>query len=255
MKGDSIIRHMFIDVHCHFDMLEKQKEAIEKAIKKGVKIIATNGTNVETNRIQLELASQFPVIKAALGLYPIKALKMSDAELAKELAYIEKNASKIVAIGEVGMDFKESEDHERQKEIFRKIISLAKKLDKPLIVHSRKAELACIELLEEEKATKVVMHCFSGKLSLARRCADNGWILSIPANVVYSEHFQTVIKQLPIENLLGETDSPYLHPKKEWPNEPANVIESYKKIAELKSLSLKAVEKQLEENYKRLFQN
>lgn len=245
---------MFIDVHCHFDLLENKDDAIKKAIQKRVNLIITNGTNPKTNRLQLELSKKFLVIKPALGLYPIDALKLTEAQIDEELEFIKKNKDKIVALGEVGLDFKEDTDnHERQKEIFRKIIRLAKKIDKPVIVHSRKAELACIELLEEEKATKVVMHCFSGKLSLARRCAENGWCLSIPANVVYSEHFQTVIKQLPIENLLCETDSPYLHPKKEWPNDSSNVLESYKKIAEIKKITLKEVEEQIEANQKRVF--
>lgn len=244
---------MFIDIHCHLDRLDNPKEIVQNAIKKGVTRILTNGADAETNKKQLELAALFPQVSVALGLYPIEAIKLSTAQLKEHYASIEKNKSKIVAIGEVGMDFKEDLiEHEKQREIFTNVIRLAKKLDKPLIIHSRKAELACIELLEKEKATKVIMHCFSGKLSLARRCAENGWFLSIPANVVYSEHFQTVIKQLPIENLFGETDAPYLHPKKEWPNEPANVIESYKMIAKIKDISLQEVEKQLEKNYKLL---
>lgn len=247
-------KNMFIDAHCHLDRLEKPEEVVARAKKANVKLIITNGSDPETNTKSLELASRFPEVKAALGLYPIEALKMTDAQINQVLKDIEKDKDKIVAIGEVGIDFKEDlEQHDKQKKLFVKIIKLAQKIDKPLIIHSRKAELECIEILEQEKAEKVVMHCFSGKLSLARRCADNGWCLSIPANVVYSEHFQNVIKQLPMANLFGETDSPYLHPKKEWPNEPANVAESYKKIAEIKSLSLKEVEKQLEENYKRLF--
>lgn len=242
-----------IDAHCHLDRLEKIQEYVERAKKSKVNLILSNGADPETNRQQLEMSKEFPEVKACLGLYPIEALKMTDEQINQELEFIEKNAQKIVAIGEVGMDFKEDlENHERQKKIFVKIIRLAKKLDKPIIIHSRKAELECIDLLEKHQARRVIMHCFSGKLSLARRCAENGWILTIPTIVTYSEHFQNVIKQLPISGLLCETDSPYLHPKKEWPNEPANVVESYKMIAKLKELTLKQVEEQLDKNYKKL---
>jgi len=97
------------------------------------------------------------------------------------------------------------------------------------------------------------MHCFSGNMNLVKRIIKNNWRLSIPANVKYSEHFQKIIEITPIENLFCETDSPFLHPDKKFPNEPANVIESYKKISEIKNLSLAEVEKKIEENYKRLF--
>ena len=97
------------------------------------------------------------------------------------------------------------------------------------------------------------MHCFNGNLKLIKRIILNNWCLSIPTNVKHSEHFQKVIEITPLENLFCETDSPYLHPDREKNNEPSNVIESYKKIAEIKSITLKEVEKQIEENYKNLF--
>ena len=97
------------------------------------------------------------------------------------------------------------------------------------------------------------MHCFCGKLSLVKRIIENKWYLSIPASVKNTEHFQSVIKITPLNQLFCETDSPYLHPDKKFPNEPAFVIESYQKIAEIKNLTLLEVEEQLEKNYQNLF--
>jgi TatD DNase family protein len=245
---------MFIDTHCHFDMLEDLEKRIENCRKKNVGIVSTDGVNVETNRRVLELAEDFDEVKVCLGIYPIDALKLSDAEIDAEIEFILSNSSKVFAIGEVGMDFKEDlVDCERQKGTFSKFILLAKELDKPVIVHSRKAEKECIELLEELGAKKVLMHCFSGNFKLIKRIAENGWYLSIPTCVKHSEHFKKMISEVPIEHLLCETDSPYLHPDKKFPNEPANVVASYEKIAETKGLSLKEVEKKIEENFRKLF--
>jgi TatD DNase family protein len=98
------------------------------------------------------------------------------------------------------------------------------------------------------------MHCFNGGLKLVEKIIKNRWFLTIPANVTFSENFQKIVEKAPLNQLLCETDSPYLHPiKGKKDNEPANVIESYRKIAEIKRLDLKEVEEQIEQNFKRLF--
>lgn len=252
---------MFIDVHCHLDKLIDEGVPADKAIKnaksKGVEKIVVNGTDHTQNKIILDLAKKHKEVLPALGIYPIDALKLSESEIDEELEFIKQNKKLIYAIGEVGLDLKEEELHktlDKQKINLRKFVNLAIKLNKPAIIHSRKAELHTIELLEELNVKKVIMHCFSGKMSLAERIAKNGWFLSIPANSHYSQQFQDVIKRAPIENLLCETDTPYLHPLKKWPNEPANVIYSYKKIAEIKKMKLTEVELQIEKNFKSLLE-
>jgi TatD DNase family protein len=250
-------KECFIDVHCHLDMTKEIpiEKIIENAVNNDVKIMINQGVKPESNRKSLELSEKFKEVKCALGLYPIDSLSLSDSDIDEELDFIRKNKDKIAAIGEVGLDFKESEkkeEYEKQIKTFEKIIDLSIELNKPLIVHSRKAELECIETLEKKKAKKVVMHCFSGKFSLVKKIEQNGWFLTIPTSVKNSEHFQKIIKETKIEQLLCETDSPYLHPDKKWPNEPANVIESYKKIAEIKGISLEETKKKIFENFMRL---
>ena len=251
---------MFMDIHCHLDMLEKEgvsvNEAIIRARKAKVGIIVVNGVNPRHNRAILGLAVQYPEIQAALGMYPIDALDLSEQEIEDEIDFLRRRKNDFAAIGEIGLDLKEDkllEGFERQKRVFEKFVNLAIELDKPVIVHSRKAESDTTELLAQLGAKKVIMHCFSGKMKLVDQIVKNGWCLSIPANVVYSQQFQDVVKRVPIENLFCETDAPYLHPLKEWPNEPALVVESYKKIAEIKKMELKEVSDKIEGNYRRLF--
>ena len=242
---------MLIDVHCHLEMCDKPHDIIKEAKEKEM-IIVTDGVGAEANKRALEFAEEYDNIKACLGLYPIDALKLNDKEIDEIIKNIKENKNSIWGIGEIGLDYKESEkeeEHKRQREIFEKFVKLAIELNKPVTVHSRKAEPECIEILEKLEAKKVIMHCFSGKMKLVKRIAENKWFLSIPTNVNHSFHFQEVIKLVPIQQLLCETDSPYLHPGKGWPNSPLNVIASYNKIAEIKDMDIKEVEKQIEKNF------
>ena len=243
----------FIDIHSHLEMC--QDEIIDNAKKANVKIILTCGIDIKTNRKALELSKKFPEVKACLGIYPTDSLNLTDKELNEEINFIKQNKNKIIGIGEVGLDQKEKDQStlEKQKKTFQKFINLARELNIPIVIHSRKAEAEAIELLEKSNYKKIIMHCFNGNLKLVKKIIENGWFLSIPTNVKHAEHFQKVIELTPIEQLFCETDSPFLHPDKKFPNEPANVVESYKKIAEIKKLSLKEVEKKIEENFKRLF--
>lgn len=259
---------MYIDVHAHLDSYFYTEQQIEEVIKNAennsVKIIIANGLNKETNRHALTLAKKYPQIKPALGIYPWEAM-MDDVraghykeetinfEVEEEIAFIRKHKNDIIAIGEVGIDQKNEHKTRKQFEIFEKIIELSKEIDKPLIIHSRKAEAEVIELLEKHHAKKVVMHCFSGKKALWQKIRDNRWYCSIPTNCVRSDHFQELIKFMPITQLFGETDSPFLAPAKDQKNEPANVVETYKMIAKIKKLELKEVENAIYQNYQQLF--
>jgi TatD DNase family protein len=246
---------MYIDTHCHLDMFSDSEieEIVERAKISGVLKILSNGVNPETNKKVLELSGKYEEVEACLGLYPIDALSLSDEEIDKEIEFIRENKNKFFGIGEIGLDFKEDlKEWERQKEVFRKFIRLSLDLKKPMFIHSRKAEKECIEILEEEKAERVIMHCFSGNFKLVSRILENNWFLTIPTCVKHAEHFQKVIEKAGMGRLLCETDSPFLHPDRNGNNEPGNVLTSYRKIAELKSLDLKKVEKIIERNYNSL---
>jgi len=245
---------MLIDIHSHIDICKDIEAIIENAKKQNVKIL-TAGTSPKSNREILKLKIKYPEINICLGIYPIDALKISEKEMDSEIEFIKKNKEKISAIGEVGIDLKHAKEDslETQKENLKKFVNLARELNIPVVIHSRKAEKECIELLEKLNYNKIIMHCFSGNMNLVDKIIKNNWNLSIPANVKHSEHFQKIVEVTPIENLFCETDSPFLHPDKLRDNEPSNVIESYKKISEIKNLPLVEVEKQIEENYNELF--
>ena len=258
---------LLVDVHTHLDhplLINKIDEIVKRAKNAGLKHIITNGINPETNRTCLELSKKYDIIKCAMGLYPRNALKkeiesgeyplkIEDFNIDDEMEFITKNRNSIVAISEVGLDFVNGEDKE-QIEDFEKMINLAEELKKPIVVHSRKAELKCMEMLESSKNKKIIMHCFSGKKSLVKRAADNGWFLTAPTIVVRSQQFKEIVKNVPISQLFCETDSPHLSPYKEQYNEPAFVVESYKKIAEIKNMDVIEVVNNIYMNWQKVFE-
>ncbi len=241
---------MIVDVHAHLDHRQFDKDR-DEAIKRAERIlIINNGLNPETNRKTLEISSKYRNVKAALGLYPIDALKIKNLD--EELDFIRKNKDKIVAVGEVGLDYYwEKQKKNEEKEIFQKIIDLAEEIRKPVIVHSREAELDAIEMLESSKV-KAVLHCF-GSFELVKRAIDNGFYLSIPANVVFSGHFQKIVEMTELRNLLTETDSPYLSPYRGKRNEPSFVEKGLEKIAKIKNISKEDAEEEIYSNAKKLF--
>ena len=256
-----------VDVHAHLDtevFKDDMDDVIKRAEDNGIKAIISNGINPESNRISLELADKYEIVKAALGIYPIDALaqeaetgeysgKIKPFDVDEEIKFIQENKDRIIAVGEIGLDFKQSQEKDRQKEIFTKLLTLAKQLNKPVIVHSRKAELDVIELLEQHKMKDVVLHCFTGKLKLVKRAVENGWYFSIPPIVMRSQQFQLISELVPLRQTLTETDAPGLSPYPGKRNEPAFVVETIKKLAEIHEISQEEVSEQIFANYKKLF--
>ena len=168
--------------------------------------------------------------------------------------YIKQNKDKIIAIGEVDLDFSEGkESGKKQKEIFQKVIQLAEEIKKPLIVHTRKAEEDCIEMLESSGLRNVVFHCFTGNFKLVKKIEDKNWFLSIPPIILRSLHFQGIVQNVSISNLLTETDSPYLAPPPKTRNEPAFVKFSVERISEIKNLTIEETKNLLFKNFQNVF--
>ncbi len=262
-----------VDVHCHInhDLLKGTLPAvIQRAREAGVVRIILSGVNPEGNRDVLHWVAQYPdILRASLGIYPIDALGLTpDAvglpyhkgkiNLEEEFRFFTANKDKIVAIGEVGMDFywADRTTEKEQAENFRKIIRFAKKIKKPLVIHSRKAEKECLDILEEEikhKEIPVSQHCFSGKKSLITRGAELGHYFSVPANILKSSQFETLVQLVPLQQLLTETDAPWLSPYAGKTNEPAFITESIRKIAQIKNITEKEAAAAVWNNYKALF--
>jgi len=248
---------MLVDVHAHIYkeyFNEDINEIIEKAKKNNVVSIINAGINHETNKEVIELSKKFSILKSSLGLYPLEGIKLEEDQINETINFIEKNRNKIIAIGEVGLDYHYVKNkNKEQKDIFQKIINIAEKLDLPIVVHSRGAESDCVEMLESSKIKKIIMHSFSGNMKLIKRIGDNGWTFSIPTNVVYSTQFQNIVDKTSISKILTETDSPYLSPKKNERNEPSNIIYSIKKISDIKKLEKEEIEKLIFLNFQKIF--
>ncbi len=245
-----------VDTHTHicdpgFDA--DRKEVLNRAADAGVTTVIAVGENMDDARRNLELAGQHPMIRPAAGLYPT----ILDLEQANKMhAFIRRERPRLVAIGEVGLDFwvvKEASQKELQKEILKGFISLSRELDLPLNIHSRSAGRHAVALLLENGATRVQMHAFDGKASAALPAVEAGFFFSVPPSVVRSRQKQKLIKHLPLSCLLAETDSPVLGPDHKKRNEPANITLAIQAIAELKSTAVDEVLEAVGENTRRLY--
>jgi len=246
---------MLVDVHCHlnFTDYDKDRDEVVKRAEKLDMVVIDSGTCIKDNRKSLELSKKYKSIKSSLGLYPLYATKLKIKDLENEINFIEKNKNDTIAVGEIGLDGLEKDSMEKQKEIFGRMLSLAEKIKKPVVIHSRKAEKECIEIIETFKIKNVNMHCFSGNFKLVKKVQDNGWVFSIPANIVRLFHFQKIVEETPISQLLTETDSPYLSPFIEKRNEPSFVVETVKKISEIKKLNEEETKKLIFMNFQKIF--
>lgn len=250
---------MLVDVHCHLQYPEfdnDREEVIKRAKQGGVVAIITSGTDHENNVKALELAKKHSIVKASIGLYPDDIVALPDKVIKNEFEFIASHKDEVIAIGEIGLDYKntpEKEQRGKQRKYFMDLLELSEKLRKPVVLHTRKAEADVVELLKSTTLRDVIFHCFTGNYKLVKRIAENGWCFSIPPIIVRSLHFQGLINMVPITQILTETDAPYLAPFPKQRNEPVFVARTIEKIAEIKNITPKEVEKNIFANYQRVF--
>ncbi len=242
---------MLIDVHAHLDFKDFDKD-LDFVIKRFNGIIISNSVDLNSMKKNLEISKKYDKVKIALGIYPLYALKLEEKEFEKQIQFIRENKDGIVAIGEIGIDFKQSEEREKQIRNFKEFVKLSEEIKKPLIIHSRGACEEVLDLLKDIKS-KIVLHYFDANTTLVRKALELGFNFSIPTNISTSKNLKKLVKVVPIENLLTETDSPYLSPIKGERNEPLNVKHTIKVISEIKGLSEQEVEDKIYENYLRIF--
>ena len=245
---------MLIDVHAHIDYEQfdfDRPEIIRKAKSEDI-IIINSGLNVVGGKKTLDLSREFDNVYATIGLPPTEIL---DDDVNKVIELIENYREEIVAIGEVGLDYywvKEEEKRKKEIKNFRKFLELSKKLNLPLVIHSRDAEDDTLKLLEEYHI-KALLHCFGGDAKKAVDAAGKGHIISIPTNLVNSRVRQEVVKAVPLESLVLETDAPYLAPVPKTRNEPINIKITAKKISEIKKIDYSVVEETTTRTAKKFF--
>ena len=241
-----------IDVHCHLTehaLASNLDQVLEEARKTGITHLITSGTSYEDDLRVLEVADN-KYVSASLGLMPYYN---EDPEKVVELIKVSRD--KIVAVGEVGLDYYlgNAGDRERQIKVFTLMIETARDLDLPLVIHSRSAGKYAIDLLIKHGVEKAVMHAFDGSVGHAMRGAEKGYFFSIPPSVIRSEQKQKLVKRLKLENLLLESDAPSLGPEKGVINHPKNIALSAQFIARLKNISLDKVVEATTESALRLF--
>ncbi len=244
------------DAHAHLtsaDFAQDLPGVLTRAEAAGVRGIVTVSETLAEAERALALSRQHPLVKPAAGLSPT----VLDREAAEDLAtFIRQHADRLVALGEVGLDhwvIKEEANWKIQEEILARFVTLSNELDLPLNVHSRSAGRHTIAFLRERRARRVLMHAFDGKASAALEGVRAGYFFSIPPSVVRSGQKQKLARQVPLECLLLETDSPVLGPDPAVRNEPQNVTVACHAVADLKSIHPEEVARVTTENARRLF--
>ncbi|MFC4403563.1 TatD family hydrolase [Gracilibacillus xinjiangensis] len=252
---------MLFDTHVHLNVSqfdEDREEVIARAKEAGVEYMVIVGFDHETIPKAIELAEAYDYIYAAVGWHPVDAIDMTDKELnwLKELA----SHPKVVALGEMGLDYHwDKSPKDVQKEVFRKQINLAKKVNLPIIIHNREATEDIISILKEENAREVggIMHCYNDSVDYVNDCLEMNFYISLGGPVTFKNATfpKEVAKVVPEDRLLIETDCPFLapHPNRGKRNEPAYVKLVAEKIAELRNVHYNELSEKTTENAKRLF--
>ena len=248
---------MFIDTHCHIS--EKYYEDIDKMIleniEAGIEKIIVCGCDKEEIKTTINYINKYSNVYATVGYHPAEATEVTDDDINKLKELITSN-SKIVGIGEIGLDYHYGkEDILIQQEIFRKQLSLAEQLNMPVVIHSRDATSDTINILKEYKLSGVI-HCFSGSLETAKIYISMGYKLGIGGVVTFKNtNLVDVIDKLSLENIVLETDSPYLAPVpyRGKTNSSKYIPLIAQKIADIKNISTDEVSKITLENTYNLF--
>lgn len=256
----SALLPMLVDAHCHLDSFEDPAAVLVRARAAGVVRLVVNGLWQQPNDFgtALQLASVHPELSVTAAIHPHDCAKAPEADWAA----LERLAAdpRIVAVGETGLDFHYNHSPpELQRERFRWTIALARRVKKPLVVHVREADAEAAQILSEEKASEVggQIHCFSGDRAAARTYLDLGFHLSFSGIVTFktADEQREAARLTPDDRLLVETDSPYLAPLPYRGKrcEPAYVVETARRLAQVRGQELDLLARTTTDNARRLF--
>ncbi|MCQ2911915.1 MAG: TatD family hydrolase [Bacilli bacterium] len=251
-----------LDSHCHIDddkLIEERAEVIKNAKEAGVNLIMTLGTDLESSKSCVKIANEFEGVYAAVGFHPQNLENVSDKAL-EEIKELAKD-KKVIAIGEVGLDyhwFKDPKDREFQKVWFNKQIEIANELNLPLSIHARDAEQDTYDLLKNNfPKAGCVLHCFSGSTEMMEQYLKLGAYIGFDGPITYKNSItpKENVRRCPLDRILTETDSPYLAPvpHRGERNEPKYIPLILEEMAQLKGLSKEEMERVVFENFERLF--
>lgn len=253
---------MFIDSHAHLDdeRFEEDREALINSLKENkIDLVFNIGADIESSKASVELAKKYENIYAVVGVHPHDAKDVSEDYL-EELDNLTKE-EKVVAIGEIGLDFYyDNSPREEQRKIFKEQLDLAKKLNLPVVIHTRDANQETFDILREwakDGDARAVLHCYSGSVELALEYIKLGFYISLGGPVTFkkSKVPKEVAKVVPIDKLLIETDCPYLtpEPNRGKRNEPKYVAYTAETIAELRGITVEELAEATSKNTKQFF--
>lgn len=271
---------MIIDSHAHlnFKAFDEDREAVIKKTQENGLVCINVGTKLETSRKAVALADQYENLYAAIGLHPVHIkndflkIRMDEEEggftpagedfLETEYVELAKN-KKVVAVGEIGLDYyykpktteKLKQFKEKQKEVFLQQLNFAKKVNLPLIIHCRMAHQDMAQILAEQDFHNGVIHCFTGNIAEAKSYLDLGFYIGVNGIIFKLPFLDEVMKFVPLEKMVMETDCPYLTPPQEngKRNEPMFIKHTVQKIADLQGVSFDKVAQKTTQNAKKLF--
>ena len=246
-----------IDSHVHLnsERFDEDRDEVFKRIEENLDFVVNIGYDLESSEISVDYANKYSFVYATIGFHPDEIEGYSD-EAEKKLEELAKN-KKVLAIGEIGLDYHwMTRPKEEQWEIFRRQLRLARKLNKPVVIHTREAMEDTINILNEFPDITGILHCYPGSVETARRMIDR-FYLGIGGVLTFknAKKLVDVVKEIPIERLVIETDCPYMAPTpyRGQRNEPIYTEEVVKKMAELKNMSYEDVVRITNENTRKAF--
>ena len=251
---------LIFDTHAHYDdeTFNADRDSLLAAMpQEGVGLILDPGCDIVTSKKAVALAAQYPHVYAAVGYHPENCAPYtpSDLDVLREMA----RNPKVVAIGEIGLDYywEQNPPRELQQEVFRAQLALAQELNLPVIVHDRDAHADCLAIVKEFPAVRGVFHCYSGRVAMARELWKLGWYTGFDGPVTYKNARKTVevAQEVPMDQILLETDSPYMAPVpvRGTRNDSRNIRHIAEKIAELRGMTANEVIRIAADNGRRLF--
>jgi TatD DNase family protein len=244
----NVMSKYLIDTHCHLDQADydQDRHQVLTRCQKELHAVITCCAHPNDLAVTMKLTSQYQgFLFATASLHP-KYITLSDQEIAEYFQELQANRDHLVAIGETGLDYnwvKDRSGQNRQKQLFLKSIALARELQLPLVIHSRDATEDVLEILEAHNVEKVQMHMFT-KRRMLQRVIANGWLISVNTLLLRSKDVKTIVRDCPLDQLLLETDAPWLgigpdggiKPKYVVRNEPVAVVQVAEKVAEIKKV-------------------
>jgi TatD DNase family protein len=252
---------MFFDTHAHLDdprFQPDRAQVIQNAKDAGLELVVNIGCGVESARSTIRLTEQYDWIYGTVGIHPHEA-KTVDEEVYFALKDLAKKP-KVVAVGEIGLDFHyDYSPREVQAEVFRLQIGMARELGLPVVIHDREAHQLTLDILDETRAWDLggIIHCYSGSWQMAKQIIKKGYYIAVGGVLTFSSaaKLKEVVREIPMDKLLIETDCPYLAPApyRGKRNEPAYVVKTAEAVAEIKGLPLEEVGRITAENGRKAY--